>query len=739
MRRPVVWLALLFVAILGAMATATLFVQPPPLRANGSAGFDARQAKERLGFIIRDHEGRERAHPADTPADDAVRDRLLVQLRGMGLTPVVRDQLACNELYKARGISCARVRNVIAILGPSAGKTLLLNAHYDSTDVGPGAADDGIGVATLLEVASKLKGRPLERPIILLFNEGEELGLIGARAFLADPLSRNVDSLVNLEARGVRGPVNMFETSRPNAAAIALFAKAVSHPVANSLSTDVYRLMPNYTDVNSFAERGWLTLNLAPIGNETRYHSPGDDVAALDPATLQHMGDQTLALAEALAGGIPAARDSNRIFMDVSGRSLISLPMTAGAILFALMLLAAAGVAIRRGGIPHGAAVVLGTMIGSGALAWIALALVGAVRHGMFWRAFPMWTHLATYALVILGGSALLATLGRRTSAGQIRASFWLLFLTLGAILGLFAPGGIVFFLFPPLLALTGMVAARWWKPAEVLASAAAILFLYLTWGAMLALLQELLNGGPMWLFAPLGSLLILPLLIEAKPLIDRAPLGAVTVAGAIALVGWVASAAAPAYSADRQQRFVIQHVTDARGGKSWWSVLNDGAPLPPSAGAGWKRDKLPFSDRLRWVAPAPASPDSRAPSIRLLGQVRNGDERTLSVRLSANGNDDLELIAPADARIRSAGVTGFVRPIDPEADGKYAIACSGRSCDGTTLQIVIGKAQPVDFLVLGSRATLPPSAASLLAARPRFARPQYNPDASIAFTRVRL
>ena len=73
----------------------------------------------------------------------------------------------------------------------------------------------------------------------------------------------------------MRGPVNMFETSRPSGAPIGIFAAAVKHPVANSLSTDVYRLLPNYTDVNSFAERGWLTLNLAPIGNETRYHSPG--------------------------------------------------------------------------------------------------------------------------------------------------------------------------------------------------------------------------------------------------------------------------------------------------------------------------------------------------------------------------------------------------------------------------------------------------------------------------------
>src|SRR5438270_11822166 len=178
-----------------------------------------------------------------------------------------------------------------------------------------------------------LKDQPLKRHVILLFNEGEELGLVGARAFLADPLSRNVDSLINLEARGVRGPVNMFETSRPNAAPIAIFAAAVKRPVANSLSTDVYRLMPNYTDVNSFSERGWLTLNLAPIGNETRYHSAGDDLAALDAATLQHMGDQTLALAETLATGTPHAENDQRILMDIAGRGLISLPLVAGAVL----------------------------------------------------------------------------------------------------------------------------------------------------------------------------------------------------------------------------------------------------------------------------------------------------------------------------------------------------------------------------------------------------------------------
>jgi hypothetical protein len=737
MRRSIILLAIVFVVLLGAMAAAPLLVQPPPLRTHNAAGqFDAARAKARLVFLL----GDQRPHPADSAADDQVRARLVATLAQMGLKPVVRDQTACNELFKERGVSCARVRNVIAVLGPPAGKALLLNTHYDSVPVGPGASDAGMGVATLLEVGSILKDRPLKRPVILLFNEGEELGLVGARAFLADPLSRNVDSLINLEARGVRGPVNMFETSRPNATPVELFGATVKRPAANSLSTDVYRLLPNYTDVNSFSARGWLTLNLAPIGNETRYHSAGDDLAAQDPATLQHMGDQTLALSETLANGAPKPSAGNRIFMDVSARALVSLPLMAGVILLLLLLAGFAFTTLRRGGFVRSASVVLGTMVGSAALGWLALALVGALRHGMFWRAHAEWTHLATYSGVLLVGTALIGTVGRDASLRQLRSTFWLLFVCFGALIGLIAPGGIVFFLIPSLIALLGIVGCEFGLPSERIGSVVAILFLYFTWGAMLGLLQELLNGGPMWIFAPLGALLLMPVLIEAKPLMDGAKLRAsAAVAGILVLAGWIAAAAAPAYSADRQQRFVIQHVSEPASHKAWWSILNDGAPLPGAFGDGWKRGKIPLSDRPRWIAAAPADPQAKPPTVQLVSQVRSGDERSFILRLAANGNDQIDLIAPEDAEIRSAGFSGFVRTIDQKENGKYYIGCFGRSCDGVTLQVTTDRLKPIEFLIVGTRDQLPASAARLITARPRFARPQYNPDATIAFARVNL
>src|SRR5438270_6193135 len=100
MRRPLVLLALLIAATLGALAAKSVLIALPRVRTHNSADqFDAARARARLAFIL----GDQRPHAADTPADDQVRARIVAVLTGMGIQPVVRDQLACNELFKARG------------------------------------------------------------------------------------------------------------------------------------------------------------------------------------------------------------------------------------------------------------------------------------------------------------------------------------------------------------------------------------------------------------------------------------------------------------------------------------------------------------------------------------------------------------------------------------------------------------------------------------------------------------
>ena len=737
MRRSSLLALGVLVLIVAALAAKSLLVSVPAAEPV-SGGFDAARAKARLAFIL----GDQRPHPADSPADDAVRARLISTLQQMGLQPIVRDQFACNDFQKARFVSCARVRNVIAVLGPPTGKALLLSAHYDSVPVGPGASDDGVGVATLLEVGSILKDRPLKRPVILLFNEGEELGLIGARAFLADPLSRSVDSVLNFEARGVTGPATMFETSRPNAAAIAVFAKAARRPFASSLSTDVYHLLPNDTDVTTYNERGWLTLNFAMAGNETRYHSAGDDLAGLDPRSLQHMGDQALAASAELASGLPQVH-GQRIFMDVLGHGFVQMPQTVGIVIFVLLILAFAIVVRRRRAYGRAlAAPLLAIMLGSAA-GWLASLVMGALRAGAYWRANPEPAFVAIYATALLGAVIVFRTLAAPSSRDQLRAGSWLIFLLLGAVLASVAPGAIIYFLAPPIVVLIGMIASRWWRPAESVCGVVAIVILYLTWGEMLGLLEVLFSPGPLWIAAPVAAIMMIPALAEAHGLFAEAR-RAFVIAGsaAIAILAWVVVAVTPSYSQDHQQRFTIEHVTEFPSRKSYWSVLNDGAPLPAafSRFGKWTEGKLPLSERERWFDAAPAAPAVEAPALQPLEIVQTGDERRIRLRLKANGAERILLTLPADAHLRSAGIAGFSRTIDGESgSGKFNIACTGQTCDGAELVIDAATSKPIAITITGSSNGLPPSATPLLEARPTNARPQYAPDESVTLSRVNL
>jgi len=737
MRRDTLLALGVIILILAALAAKSLLLSMPPVR-NAAGEFNAERAKARLAYIL----GDERPHPADSPADDLVRARLVTTLQQMGLEPIVRDQVACNDFQKARLVACTRARNVIATLGPPSGKALLLSSHYDSVPVGPGASDDGIGVATMLEVGSILKDRPLKRPVILLFNEGEELGLIGARAFLADPLSRNVDSLLNFEARGVTGPVTMFETSQPNGAAIATYGEAVGRPFASSLSTDVARLIPNDTDVTAYKERGWLTLNSAIVGNETHYHSPGDDLASLNAQSLQDMGDEALGLASQLSAGAPSGQ-GNRIFFDLLGRFFVQMPLALGVGCLLFLLLAFAAIARKRGALVRGTAVVVGSMVAAGALAWLAVAIMGVLRAGIYWRAHPEISFIAIYATTLLGALAVVRIAGVKLDAGRLRAAYWFVFLLLGSALAIVAPGGIIYFLFPPAVVLIGIVAGRWHSRAEIVGALLGVLLLFLTWSELLAELEELFSPGPLWIVAPVAAIVITPVLIEAQALFARANRRALLVGAAIiALVGWITAGIAPAYSQDYQQRFTIEHLTMFPSGRSYWSILNDGAALPGAYDrfGKWNQGKLPFSERRRWFASAPGEPGIQPPSVRVIEAVANGGERRIKLRLEAHGAERILLIAPPEAYLRSAGVTGFVRPIgSADSEGQFTISCTGRSCDGMELSIDLNSAKPVEFTLVGSRNGLPASADPLVRARPKFARPQYTPDETVAISRVKL
>jgi hypothetical protein len=738
MRRAGPFLAIALILLLAAMALKPLLIDlpaPPPAAAAGR--FVTGRAMARLQRIL----GDERPHPVDSAANDAVRERLLAELRGIGLSPVVTDELGCNGVPRSRTVGCARVRNVRATIGPQRGRHLLIASHYDSSPVGPGAADDGIGVAVMLEVAALLKRSELKRPVTFLFDEGEELQLNGARAFLrSDPLAAQVDQAINLEARGVTGPAIMFETSRPNGGALDWFGRARWRPVANSLTADLYALMPNDTDVSVFKGRGWTILNFALIGNETRYHSPSDRIAALDPRSLDHMGVQVLRAAEAAAAAGPATRSrDNRLYANTIGGAFVSLPAPAGIVMLVLLMLTAAALAWQRSAaIARSAATMVAALAVAGGGVAILAAGIAFARPGAFWRAHPGLIAAAIDLVALAAAAGAVAAVGRPCPRGTLRAAFWLLFLLAGAGLCLVTPGAAIFFLLPPLLAIAGILAGRAWPPAEAVGAVAAWLALFLSWAPLLHLSETLLDFGAAWLFATIAALILLPAAIELKPLLDEVPPR--RLAGALALAcgaAWVALLFFPAYSHDRKQDFSLFHV-EGRGGARWM-VLNDGAALPDGYDGFRAGVEVPWSRRRHWAATAPSLALAAA-GVERLGTARHPDGRWIRLRLRMAGHDSLLLRTEPGHRLvavrlgRALTRFGRGRPGDP-----FYLRCSGRSCDGASLDLLVAGGRPVPATLVGFRYALPAAARPLLAARPARAAPHYIPDASITVTELEL
>ena len=213
--------------------------------------------------------------------------------------------------------------------------------HHDSVWGSPGAGDDAMALAATLEVARALnvRGKP-RRDLILLFTDSEEIGLDGAKAYFgAHPLADRTGIIINMEARGSGGRANMFETGSGNGAQMRLYAETVDRPASHSLAVLVYDQMPNATDYTVAKERGFAGYNIAVLDRAWSYHSPLATPASVDPASLQDMGDQALALASALAFAheLPP-RTSNAAFADLLGRVTIVYPAEAG---WAILLVAA--------------------------------------------------------------------------------------------------------------------------------------------------------------------------------------------------------------------------------------------------------------------------------------------------------------------------------------------------------------------------------------------------------------
>lgn len=267
-------------------------------------------------------------HSTGTKENEKVRDYIAATCRQFGFT--VEIQNTTSIVTRGGHINAARVYNIIAVKkGQLSSKAVMLMAHYDSHNNSPGAADDGAGVAAMLETARALqKTDALQNDVVLLFTDGEEIGLMGARAFVKEsPLMKNIGLVINFEGRGNAGPSNMFEVNDNNGWAIDQYKKSVAHPFGNSLGYEVYKKLPYDTDFTIFKNSGITGWNNAYIDGFVNYHSPNDKPENMDMRSMQHQGDNMLSLVKHFGNlDITYTKAPDASYFNVAGSWFVHYP-----------------------------------------------------------------------------------------------------------------------------------------------------------------------------------------------------------------------------------------------------------------------------------------------------------------------------------------------------------------------------------------------------------------------------
>jgi hypothetical protein len=281
-------------------------------------------------------------HPAGSQQNAVVRSKIIANLESFGYAVEIQTGIGkVNEKVKHRSPDKDEVElsNIIAIRKsqrPESQPKLMLVSHYDSVPTGPGASDDGVATAAVLEVARMMANEPApDQDVVFLITDGEEMGLLGAKLFVDEhPLAKQIGVVVNLEARGTTGPSCMFETSRLSRILIPLFARVGDKKFASSLFYEIYRRMPNDTDFSVFNQAGILGFNFAFIGDVRHYHTTADNLENVDRGSLQHHGENALGVLRELLRSpetkdllaASAERRDEAVYFDVFGKWLVWWP-----------------------------------------------------------------------------------------------------------------------------------------------------------------------------------------------------------------------------------------------------------------------------------------------------------------------------------------------------------------------------------------------------------------------------
>ncbi|HSA99283.1 MAG TPA: M28 family peptidase, partial [Anaerolineales bacterium] len=349
-------IVVVLVIIAATLAGMTSLAMPAVVPASAPAEeFSAERAMQHIRIIS------QAPHPTGSLENAQARDYIISQLEALGLSPEVQQTTVVMPPGKD-SISASTVYNIIArIPGTNSSGAILLDAHYDTMQMTPGATDCTSCVATLLETARALQAAPpLQNDVILLFTDKEESsddadGKEGVAAFIEQhPWASEVRQVLNFDGTGRTGPAMLIETGPNSGWLVREWGRVASQPVAQSWFYEIFRLTPIGTDFRSYANAGIGGLNFFYLFENAIYHTVLDNPERIDPRSVQHFGSNALSMTRRL-GNLnlaEAQRPGDAVYFSLFRGLLVNYP-AAWAIplvfLAGLLLVGAAVVGFWRG------------------------------------------------------------------------------------------------------------------------------------------------------------------------------------------------------------------------------------------------------------------------------------------------------------------------------------------------------------------------------------------------------
>jgi hypothetical protein len=684
----------------------------------------------------------QRPHPMGSADHDRVRDYIVGQLSALGLSAQIQQATGIGTRYREAG----HVQNILARLPGTepSGKAVVIMAHYDGVEAGPAASDDGAGCAALLETLRALRAtkQPLAHDIIALFTDGEEAGLLGAAAFVREhPWAKDIGVVLNFEARGTSGRSFMFETGPGNLDA-ARALRSAGNATAGSVFATIYRALPNDTDLSEVAILGLPALNFAFADGVERYHTSRDDIAHLNPGSLQHHGSQMLAMARTFGTEpLPRPRTGDGVFFDLPIIGLVVYPqgLEVPLAILALVLVGALVFFRNRKGVGIGVLTTILAVVLSGAVAW----LISGILHGP-----AVWSGLYATAVVLF---ALAVTTGCGTVARKwstprgVHVGALIVWLVLALALSILVPGVAYLFIWPLIFAAAAALLRRGREVAEW---ASAIITLFMLAGFIYGVSVVMLGVAGTGAIA-LGVVASLVAFLLA-PLLDRITVGAPWLAA-----GWFAAAGAVCFvivaftvrnSVDHPLRSTLVYAENADSSEAWLgtpgyatNAWTSGVVRKEMQTPAWTARLL--EDAARFTGREVQRVQLAAPNAVLLRDTLMEGTRQLTLRVTAPEGTTGLVMHARGAKVLKSSIDG--RVVDTtryrhHAQG-WAIQFWAVPDTGTTIALSIPTGAHIDFDLSARRLGLPAIPGLTIPPRPPDVVPSQTGDVSIVYRQFRF